>query len=606
MRTTLARGCDTVGVTDTTLPRWDVSDLYPSLTSREFVSAQEELRSEVDRLEALYDTYRVGADATSAVGVDDVIGATNRVHRSYNTLAAVAMSVVSTDSQNLDGQRAQSELRAVAVRIGQLSSRLTAWAGGLGAVLLIRDGGPIAADHAWPLARLESRAIHQMTPTDEHLYAELAATGSTAWSQLYNDVTSQLTVRVGEAVLPIAALRNRASSPDRALRREAYEAELAAWPTVATPLAAAMNAIKGEANAVNTRRKWDSPLDASLYANSVSRPTFNAMQAAVIDHLGDFRRWMRVKARLHNREGGALAWYDMFAPLPVSDSGVTWAEGTARVEAAFAEFSPSLAHVVRRAIAERWIDVEPRAGKRGGAFCASIHDDRSLVLLNWDGSLNGASTLAHELGHAYHNTQLAHRTPLQRQLPMALAETASIFCETLFVEAGLRTADPAQRLALLDLDLQGSTQVVVDIHSRLLFETEVFARRQRRALPAVELCELMADAQEQAYGDGLDPEMRHPWMWAAKPHYYNSHFYNWPYCFGLLFGLGLHTLYVANPERFRGGYDDLLSSVALAPAEELGRRFGFDLESEDFWQSSLTVICRRMDDYERLAQPYLT
>ncbi|MBI5089339.1 MAG: hypothetical protein HZB15_10920 [Actinobacteria bacterium] len=254
-----------------------------------------------------------------------------------------------------------------------------------------------------------------------------------------------------------------------------------------------------------------------------------------------------------------------------------------------------------RGVGERWIDAAPRDGKVGGAFCMPFVGDRSLVLLNWSGSIDSAQTTAHELGHAYHNVQLAQRTPLQRRVPMALAETASIFCETLVVEACLGHLTGADRLALLDVDLQGSTQVVVDIQSRLLFETEVFARRQRRTLGVSELNEMMQAAQADAYGDGLDQSTAHPYMWLLKPHYYGSHFYNWPYTYGLLFGLGLFAQYRADPERFRDGYDDLLSRAGMNTAEELGQAFGIDVTGEAFWTASLDVIASRIDQHRALA-----
>jgi len=257
--------------------------------------------------------------------------------------------------------------------------------------------------------------------------------------------------------------------------------------------------------------------------------------------------------------------------------------------------------LVDRAVSESWIDAPPREGKVGGAFCMPFVDDRSLILLNWSGSLESTQTTAHELGHAYHNVQLAGRTALQKRLPMALAETASIFCETLVVEAGLERLSGLDRLALLDVDLQGSNQVVVDIHSRFLFETEVFARRQRRTLGVQELNEMMLDAQARAYGDGLDLETRHPHMWVLKPHYYGSHFYNWPYTYGLLFGLGLYARFRDDPDRFRAGYDDLLSRAGMNTAEELGQAFGLDVTDEAFWTASLDVLRARMDEYRTLA-----
>jgi len=443
-----------------------------------------------------------------------------------------------------------------------------------------------------------------MSEVEEGLYAELVATGSTAWGQLQGVVTSQLTATVampdGPQDLPITAIRGLASHADAAVRRAAYEAEMDAWPKVAAACAAAMNGVKGEANVVNRRRGWASPLDASLFANSVSRPTFDAMQAAVVDSLPAFRGWLRAKARLHGHAGG-LPWYDLFAPLPFAPAEVTWDDGLEIVRHAFGSYGGSLAGMVDRAVDGRWIDAGPRPGKQGGAFCMPFVDDRSLVFLNWSGSVDSAQTTAHELGHAYHNTQLAHRTPLQRALPMALAETASIFCETLVVEEGLQRLQGKDRLALLDVDLQGSAQVVVDIHSRFLFETEVFTRRQRRTLGVSELNDLMRQAQQDAYGDGIDQATAHPYMWVLKPHYYGAHFYNWPYTYGLLFGLGLFAQYRQDPDRFRAHYDDVLSRAGIDSAEALAAVFGFDVTDRAFWDASIDVIRSRMTAYDELA-----
>jgi oligoendopeptidase F len=228
------------------------------------------------------------------------------------------------------------------------------------------------------------------------------------------------------------------------------------------------------------------------------------------------------------------------------------------------------------------------------------------VLLNFGGTIDGVSTLAHELGHAYHNTQLADRTALQRQTPMALAETASIFCETILTQALLAGCPDtpegaARRLVVLESDLQGACQVVVDIHSRFLFERAVFEQRAGRALSVAELRDLMTGAQREAYGAGLDPEHLHRDMWAVKPHYYATAFYNWPYTYGLLFGIGLYARYLEDADRFRSGYDDLLSATGLGTASELASRFGIDVADEAFWTASLDVLRARIDDFERLA-----
>jgi len=592
------------------LPRWSVADVHESLDSRSFVAAKEQLAADVDRLVALFDELGVRAteprrpDAADGDAADRVLREFNRVAEAASTLRVCVLATVATDSRDEAAQAASSELQQLDATVRPLMARLAEWVAALGVDDLAEHSGEVL-DHAGPLHRLAVRATHQMSEAEEHLAAELETTGSSAWGRLHADVTSQLTAVVelpaGAVTLPMPAVRGLATDDDPAVRRAAYDAELAAWPTIEVPISAAMNAIKGAANTLNRRRGWPSPLDASLFANSVSRPTFDAMHAAVTAALPDLRRWMRAKARVHGHDSGRLPWWDLVAPLPVSASSLSWDEGIAVVRDAFAEYSPTLAGVVDRALDERWIDAEPRPGKRGGAFCAPFVDGRSLVLLNWAGSADSAQTTAHELGHAYHNTTLAGRTALQRQLPMALAETASIFCETLVVDAGLRRLSGLDRLAQLDVDLAGTNQVITDIHSRFLFETEVFARRQRRTLSAAELCEMMSEAQAAAYGDGIDQSTAHPYMWLLKPHYYSSHFYNWPYTYGLLFGLGLFARYQDDPERFSAGYDDLLSRAGMDTAEELGLAFGLDVTDEAFWTASLDVVRDRIDDYEHLA-----
>jgi oligoendopeptidase F len=592
------------------LPRWSVADVFPSLDSTEFRGALEGAGAEVTRLVALFDEHDVRATEPRAVTADDgaaadaVIGAYNRVAAEIDIVGATVYASVTTNSRDEQASALLSQLEVHDAVLRPLVARLADWVDALGADELATVSEQ-AREHQQPLRRLAQRSAHQMSEAEEGLYAELQTTGSSAWFRLHQEVTSQLATDVqfpdGHTErLPMPAVRGLASSPDPELRAAAYRAELAAWPTIATPIAAAMNAIKGEANVLNRRRHWQTPLDASLYANSVSRPTFDAMHAAVTDSLPDFRRWMRTKARVHGYEGG-LRWSDLIAPIPQASTSISWDDGIAWVRTAFSSYSSELAGLVDRAIAERWIDAGPRDGKVGGAFCMQFVADRSLVLLNWSGSIDSAQTTAHELGHAYHNTTLAGRTPLQKRVPMALAETASIFCETLAVDAGLTHLDGVERLALLDIDLVGSSQVIVDIHSRYLFETEVFARRQRRTLGASELNELMLQAQADAYGDGLDTDTRHPYMWVLKPHYYGSHFYNWPYTYGLLFGLGLFSRYQDDPVRFRGVYADALSLAGIESAEALGAMFGLDVTTEEFWVSSLDVCRGRIAQYEALA-----
>ena len=308
--------------------------------------------------------------------------------------------------------------------------------------------------------------------------------------------TSRSQLPTGPRRLPMPAVRGLANDSDPAVRQAAYAAEMLAWPQVAVPCAAAMNAIKGEATIVNRRRKWGDPLDASLFANAVSRKTFDAMQAAVAESLADFRRWMRAKAGAPwGNRGGGLKWRDLVAPSPVAPAALTWDEGVATVRDAFADYSAQLGGLVTRALDERWIDAEARDGKAGGAFCMSFIGDRSLVLMNWAGSADSAQTLAHELGHAYHNTTLAERT-LAAAAP---ADGPGRDGEHLLRDVGRRqrpcstsTAPSAWRCSTSTWPgrTRSSSTSTADSSSR----REVFARRAQRTLGVTELNELMLES----------------------------------------------------------------------------------------------------------------
>jgi oligoendopeptidase F len=587
-------------------PTWDLSTWFSGLDSPKFAAAHEALGAGITRLAALYDRHDVRAttdgatrplDGAAEAAVDEVFRETNALLDGLNVVDAYVYSFVSTDARNDLASGLDSQLRSMQVPLAPLRGRLDAWLASFGASALLA-ASTAAADHAHLVRRAETGAAHQMTEAEEALAAQLDVTGGSAWTQLHGEVSSRLTAAVDGQELPVTAVRNLAFDADPGVRRRAYDAELAAWDTVAVTLAACMNGVKGQTRTLNERRGWEDALAPVLHGNAVERPVLDAMQRAAVASFPDFRRYLGAKAHLLGHEGDALPWWDLFAPVgDPATSVVSWDEAASMVADAFGSFGPALRSLAERAVADRWIDVGPR----GGAFCMSVDGDESRVLLNFGGTIDGVSTLAHELGHAYHNTQLADRTVLQRRTPMALAETASIFCETLLFQHLLADADPDRRLVLLETDLQGACQVVVDIHSRFLFESAVFERCGNRSLPVAELRELMVWAQGETYGDGLVAGALHRDMWAVKPHYYGSSFYNWPYTFGLLFGVGLYARYREDRERFLVGYDDLLSATGLASAAELAARFDIDITDEGFWTASLDVLRRRIDEFVALS-----
>ena len=591
------------------LPHWDMTPLFPSLASPEFAASFQRTMGDIADLVATFDALginkRDAADVTDAdvQAAETIAGRLNRLYDDFRLLSTYLHAFVTTNSRDNVAQAQLSELQQEAVRLSQLSTRFTAWIGSLDVDELLRRSA-VARDHEFMVRKASEEARHLMSPAEENLAAELNIPGGTAWAKLHGNVTSQLSAPFeadgATRPLPMSLIRALATDSDRDVRRRAYEAELAVWPAVAVPLAAALNSIKGEVNILARRRGWASALDESLFDNNMDRASLDAMMLAAHEAFPDFRRYLRAKARALGV--AELAWYDLFAPVGASHKVWEYDDATRFILEQFGSYSPRLRDYAARAFTEYWVDAEPRDGKRDGAFCMGVRRDESRILMNYKPSFQSVSTLAHELGHGYHNFNLAPRTPLQRATPMTLAETASTFCETIVFQAALRDADREEQIALLEETLQGAAQVVVDITSRFIFEQAVFEGRQRRELSVDELNTLMLDAQRQTYGDGLDQSLLHPYMWAVKGHYYSTgrSFYNYPYMFGLLFGLGLYARYQANPTAFKASYDDLLSSTGLADAATLAARFGIDIRTPDFWRASFDLIRRDIDRFEQL------
>ena len=590
-------------------PHWRTDDLYPGLDSPQYVATISDIAAQVTALGDLFDRLGIcknGQTQNVTAVFEEATQALNALLRQLAPVRAYAQAFVATDSRNDLAQARASELSTLTQPLGDLSTRYSAWLGSLDTGALKAES-ELARAHSYTLERAQHAARHQMSPAEEALASELSSSSNDGWSKLHGNLCSLLMAEVSgpdgtKQTLPMTAIRNLASDPSGTVRAEAYAAELRLWQQAEVPLAAAMNGIKGRVNVLNARRGYQGAVEATLVGNSIDRATLAAMQRAVVASFPDFRRYFAAKARLLGHESGKLPWSDLFAPVGEAGREWTYPEAKRFVEQSFRGYSERLGDFAARAFAENWLDVPARAGKRGGAFCMGWRNGESRILLNHAPSLDSTSTLAHELGHGYHNLCLKDRSPLQKQTPMTLAETASIFCETIVQHSALAAvqgpAQRAERLYVLETQLMGQAQVVVDIHSRFLFESAVFTAREKRDLSPAELSGLMQQAQRDTYGDALSS--LHPSMWAVKSHYYGSNFYNYPYTFGLLFGLGLYARYRADPDAFRAQYDDLLSKTGMSDAATLAQGFGIDVRADAFWVGSLDVIRESIAEYEGL------
>jgi pepF/M3 family oligoendopeptidase len=592
-------------------PRWDMTNVYPSLESKEFKSAVKKYKSMLDEMEVFFKKASKADSKTDPKKLGKLLGESvdrfNALFELSSTIGPFIHSYVTTDSRNKDAMRALSEFEQMSVQASILNTKFQAWAGKLGkaAVKKAAKTNVSAKAHEFTLNESVEQSKYMMSEAEEVLAAELTLSGGNAFGKLQGTLTSQLSVDFeldGKTEkMPMPALINLRSHPDEATRRRGYEAENIAWEGVKETLAACMNGVKGETLTLDKKRGREDAIHASIDFARMDRATLNAMLGAMKDSFPMFQKYFKHKAKLIGKE--KLAWWDISAPMGKTDKVYSFEEARDFIVSNFNRFSPELGAFAKRAFDNNWIDAEQRDGKRGGAFCMGVAGVKeSRILSNFDGSFDQVSTLAHELGHAFHNecAYRAGKTELQQATPMTLAETASIMCETIVTEAVLAQAtDPQEVLAVLEAQMNNATGVIVDIYSRYLFEKEVFERRAKSELSADDLNDIMERAQKATYGEGLDERYLQKFMWTWKPHYYSSgfSFYNYPYAFGLLFATGLYAIYQKRGADFVPDYKNLLASTGENRAAELADRFGIDIRTKKFWADSLAIIGKRVKRY---------
>lgn len=582
--------------------RWSLEELYPSFNSESF---QKDFKKVFEKIETIKEWAKnnLASTESSVYKIENYIKMQIEFGNLYSRLYEYASLVMSVDAKNETALQVVEKLEAKLADLAEPSTKFKKWLYSLGNLDTLISCSDLLKEHSFYLKELVLETKHLLSDEEEILLAKMKNTGSKAWEKLQDLLSSTLLVDItinGESKsLPLPIVRNMAYENDAVLRKTAYEAELKAYDKIAEASAAALNGIKGEVITEAKMRGYKSPLEMTLLRSRMDQKTLDAMFAAIMESLPSFRKYLKKKAELLGHKNG-LPFYDLFAPMGEIEMKFTYDEAKEFIVKNFIKFSPDLGNFAKNAFEKRWIDAEPRDGKRGGAFCSNIHSIKeSRILSNFTGMFNDVVTLAHELGHGYHGECLKHETYLNSDYPMPIAETASIFAETIIIDAALKEASPEEAFTILESDLMSSTQVIVDIYSRFLFEDELFKRREQGSLSVNELKKLMLEAQKKAYGEGLDENYLHPYMWVCKPHYYSAdyNYYNFPYAFGLLFSKGLYALYLERGETFVKEFEQLLAATGKNNLAEVAKKININLHAVDFWKNSLKLIEKDIDKF---------
>lgn len=578
---------------------WDLTVFYKDFDDPEFKDDLARLPKEIDAFTA----------AIAAPAEDEVKKLVSLVHQEealsnlFERLSLMIELTLSVDANNKAANAAMAPLMRAVMGSSLASNAFSRYLASLENLDAIIDANDELKARAFALREAAEDAKHQLPEALEKPVLKMQLSGGEAFSQLRDKLDATLLVDYDGKQIPLSAVRALAYDGDADTRRRAYEAELASYKKIELPMSFCLNNLKAEGETMAALKGYKGVLDMALAHSRMDEKTLEAMWTAIREALPELREYFKAKGRLLGHENG-LPFYDLFAPVGQSTRTYTVEEARALLLDLFGKFCPEMGEMMRTAFDEGWIDMYPREGKSGGAFCSGYYTKNiSRVMTNFAGSASDVSTLAHELGHAFNNRMLHHKPIMMTETPMPLAETASTFNETLLISQLLKTATPEEELTLLDSCLTEQTQTMVDIYSRFLFEQKVVAAQADHALDVDELKETMLWAQEQSYGDGLDPEYRHPYMWACKSHYYSTgvHFYNFPYAFGGLFARGLYARYEKEGEAFVSVYCDLLSRFGSDTIANVTASVGIDVTTPDFWREAVESVLVQVRRFVELA-----
>lgn len=586
--------------------RWNLDKLYTSFQSKDY-------KGDLEKLDLLIGNFNKWADDnlnsldSPVKKIEEYIEFSKDISSLFTKLASFASLSSAVDARDEDALKYLDILGVKSTELTKPEVQFQNFIKEITNLDELTSKSEILKEHRFHLKQIKLNTQYMLSEKEEILISKMANTGSSSWSKLQNKISSTLMVDIhidGEdKKLPLPIVRNLAYDKNPKKRKLAYEAELESYKKIEESSAAALNGIKGEVITLSELRGFQSPLEETLVQSRMDKETLDAMLTAMKEFLPVFHKYYRKKAELLGYRDG-LPFYEIFAPVGEVNMSFTYKEAIDYIVTNFRTFSDRLADFVQKAYDNHWLDVEPRDGKRGGAFCSNLHPiGESRILSNFDGSFSNMTTLAHELGHAYHGLNLRDESILNSRYPMPIAETASIFCETIVVNAALKEAKDAEALSILESSISDAGQVIVDIYSRFLFETELFERRKGHSLSVNEFKEIMIDAQKKAYGEGLNHNVLHPYMWINKSHYYSAgrNFYNFPYAFGLLFSKGLYVEYLNRGKAFVKDYDELLNATGKNNIRDIALKMDIDVHDPEFFRNSLRLIEKDIEKFIELA-----
>ncbi|SEN65987.1 oligoendopeptidase, pepF/M3 family [Amphibacillus marinus] len=440
------------------------------------------------------------------------------------------------------------------------------------------------------LAEYRQEAKEKLSEAEESIITDLSIDGYHGWGEMYDTIVAGMEIEWEGELQSVGQIANQLNNPDRTLRKRAFEKYDQAWQKHADLFADTLNHLAGFRLQMYKHRNWQSVLKEPLTYNRMSERTLASMWQTIIKNKSAFHDYFDRKAKLLGI--AKLSWYDLDAPIFQDTKVIGYQQAAENIVEQFGKISPKMADYAVKAFENNWIEAEDRSGKRPGGFCTSFPKSKQTrIFMTYSGSASNVATLAHELGHGYHQYVLDDLDPLNQNYAMNVAETASTLAELIVADSAVKQAKSLEeQISLVEDKIQRSVAFFMNIHARFLFETRFYELRKVGYVSAGQLNQLMEEAQREAYDDQLD--QYDPSFWASKLHFYITDvpFYNFPYTFGYLFSLGIYAFAKKEPAQFESFYDCLLRDTGKMTVEDLAQKhLSVDLSTESFWQGAIDL-----------------
>lgn len=582
--------------------KWDLSILYSGFDSSEFSEDMKALSSAISEAKSLAESAE---NMPHAELIKKFIFVSESINEYANKLFIYSNLRYSANTADAASSSNIGKIMGMVSEVSAPNARISKIIAGYSDLDEIIDTDSSLSEYRYLLNNIRRDSRYLLSDGEETVFAKMNISGAAAWDDLQSTLTSSVKADYDGKKITLSEVRNLAYDADAEVRRNAYEAELKCYEGIKDAVAFALNSIKLQVLSECEMRGYESPLHKTLYTSRMKKETLDALISAMEEYMPVFRKYLRAKAKALGHEGG-LPWYDLFAPMGKSDKSYTVEDAKDYLLTIFKGFDAELYDMVKQAFECGWIDFYPREGKVGGAFDCGVPSAKvSRVLTNFDGTFSSIVTLAHELGHSFHDRQVFAHSILNQEYSMPVAETASTFNEVLVMSEAIKNAkNKDEKISLIEGQLMDACQIICDIYSRYTFETSVFEHRPNEFMSADRMCELMIDAQKKAYGEGLDENFMHPYMWLCKGHYYSGSlsFYNFPYAFGGLFARGLYAKYKKEGSSFVPTYKEMLRATSVMDIEDCAKTVGVDLTDKEFWREGLRTIADEIEEFCELVK----